>query len=97
MTNIIKNDFSDSKQCFAKIQEVYGIASSAGLCVAQLFHKDVLTGNIDYVNILSNSTMEVDSWIANKKEFYTSHEIPFIIYLNDTFDCSYGYLFDNNK
>lgn len=56
------------------------IADASNLTVVTAFQKDMMSGEIVYTTMFSDSSYEAFAWADRKAEMFNKFDVPFLIY-----------------
>ena len=74
------------------IKENFELASKAYLTVINVFHKDIITGEIVLTDMLSHDSVEAMIWKDNCLKSFKKLNVPYICYVGDHFTEAFGAL-----
>lgn len=74
------------------IKENFELASKADLTVINVFHKDLITGEIVLTDMFSHDSVEAMIWKDNCLKSFKKLNVPYICYVGNNFEEAFGAL-----
>lgn len=74
------------------VEDSFELASKLQMTVINVFHKDLITGEIYLTDIFSHDTVSALTWRDSYLESLKQLGVPYICYLGDHFAEASGYL-----
>lgn len=74
------------------VEYSFELASKLQMTVINVFHKDLITGEINLTDMFSHDTVSALTWRDNYLESLKKLGVPYICYVGDHFTEASGYL-----
>jgi hypothetical protein len=74
------------------VEHSFELASKLHMTVINVFHKDLITGEIVLTDMFSHDSIQAVTWRDNYLESLKKLEVPYICYVGDHFTEASGYL-----
>lgn len=74
------------------VEHSFELASKLRMTVINVFHKDLITGEIHLTDMFSHDTIEDLTWRDNYLESLKKLGVPYICYVGDHFTEAFGCL-----
>lgn len=74
------------------VEDSFELACKLQMTVINVFHKDLITGEIHLTDMISHDTIEAIQWRDNYLESLKKLGVPYICYVGDHFTEASGYL-----
>lgn len=74
------------------VQDNFELACKFQMTVINVFHKDLITGEIVLTDMFSHDSIQAVTWRDNYLESLKKLEVPYICYVGDHFTEASGYL-----
>lgn len=74
------------------VEDNFDLACKFQMTVINVFHKDLITGEIVLTDMLSHDAVSAIIWRDNYLESLKKLEVPYICYVGDHFTEASGYL-----
>lgn len=74
------------------VEHSFELASKLQMTVINVFHKDLITGEINLTDMFSHDTVSALTWRDNYLQSLKRLGVPYICYVSDHFTEASGYL-----
>lgn len=74
------------------IKQNFELANRFNMAVVNVFHKDVITGEIVLTDVFSHDVFAAIAWRDNYLHSLKDIEVPYVCYVGDQFESASGYL-----
>ena len=83
---------NSSSEAYKAVADNFDLACNFQMTAINVFHKDLVTGEINLTDMLSHDSVQALIWRDNYLESLKKLRVPYICYVGDHFTEASGYL-----